>query len=205
MMKCTYDIHPAVAYSEAVLRNLATSTGRSLRQWLRVIEDCGYSGEKEIARWLKAEHNLGATTAKLLASRACRPLDGRSGAERYLENATAYVDAMYAGKKSHLRPIHDHLVEVGRSFGKAVRVCPCRTIVPLYREHVFAEIKPATQKRIDLGLALRHSERELPDRIHATRGLKLGDRITHRIVLECTDDVDEFVCGWMGYAYELDR
>jgi len=38
------------------------------------------------------------------------------------------------------------------------------TIVPLYREHVFAQIKATTNSRIDLGLALTHYKRKLPKR-----------------------------------------
>jgi hypothetical protein len=38
--------------------------------------------------------------------------------------------------------------------GQGVKACPCKTIVPLYRRHVIAQIKPATRTRIDFGLAL---------------------------------------------------
>ncbi len=37
-------------------------------------------------------------------------------------------------------------------------------IKPLYLEHVFAQIKPTTNSRIDLGLALPHYKRKLPKR-----------------------------------------
>ena len=42
-----------------------------------------------------------------------------------------------------LRALHDRIIELGVSLGDDVRICPCKTIVPLYRKHVFAEIKPA--------------------------------------------------------------
>src|SRR6266567_1677935 len=48
----------------------------------------------------------------------------------------------------------DELIKIAQQLGDDVRICPCKTIVPLYRRHVFAQIKPAAQKRINLGLAL---------------------------------------------------
>src|SRR5262249_34008803 len=71
--------------------------------------------------------------------------------EKYLEAAEGYVAAMFAGQRAGLRPIYDALIRIGRALGGDVKICPCKTIVPLYRRHVFAEIKPATNSRIDLG------------------------------------------------------
>ena len=66
--------------------------------------------------------------------------------------APRYVDEMFAGKEAPLKPIYDKLLALGCRSGKEAKACPCKTIVPLYRENVFAEIKPATNSRIDLGL-----------------------------------------------------
>src|SRR5213075_2968482 len=74
--------------------------------------------------------------------------------KEYLKAAALYVGAMYGGKKAHLKPVHDRLLEIGRALGNDVKVCPCKTRVPLYRTHVFAEVKPTTLTRIDFGLAL---------------------------------------------------
>ena len=72
-----------------------------------------------------------------------------------------------------------NLLALGRSLGSDVKVCPCKTIVPLYRKHVFAQIKPTTRTRIDLGLALKDTK--VPKRLIDTGGLAKKDRITHRI------------------------
>ena len=94
---------------------------------------------------------MGGTTAWMVASRVRGKGSEDSDESAYLKAAPGYVEAMYAGPKSSLRPIHDALVELGRSLGKDVRVCPCKTMVPFYREHVFAEVKPSSRTRIDLG------------------------------------------------------
>ena len=110
---------------------------------------------------------------------------------------------MYAAKAS-LRPIHDRMIELARKLGDDVKICPCTTIVPLYRNHVFAEIKPTTKTRIDLGFALKSHTGKLPKRLIDTGGLKKGDRITHRIPLADVSDIDDEVKKWLKVAYELD-
>mgnify|MGYP001079294887 CR=1 FL=1 len=64
--------------------------------------------------------------------------------ESYLRQAPIYVNEMYAGPKAALRPIYDELLRVALSIAPDVKACPCKTIVPLYRNHVFAQIKPST-------------------------------------------------------------
>jgi hypothetical protein len=90
---------------------------------------------------------------------------------------------------------------------KDVKVCPCKTIVPLFRHHVFAQLKPSTRTRLDLGLALGpmiRAGKKIPPRLIDTGGFKKKDRITHRIELESVNDVDEGVSKWLATAYGLD-
>jgi uncharacterized protein DUF5655 len=70
-------------------------------------------------------------------------------------NPEGMVDAMFSGGKAPLRPIYEELLGFGLSFGSDVKACACKTIVPFYRKHVFAQLKPSTRSRLDLGLALR--------------------------------------------------
>jgi hypothetical protein len=76
--------------------------------------------------------------------------------------------------------------------------------VPLYREHVFAQIKAATNTRVDLGLALTHCKGKLPKRVIDTGGLAKKDRITHRIELNSPVEIDAEVEKWLAAAYQLD-
>src|SRR5262249_26367420 len=104
-----------------------------------------------------------------------------------------------------LRPLHDALIELGRSLGEDVKICPCQTIVPLYREHVFAQIKPTTRTRIDFGLALKKATRKIPKRLIDTGGVAKGDRITHRFAISSANDIDDEVKTWLRIAYDLDH
>jgi len=86
--------------------------------------------------------------------------------------------------------------------GKDVKACPCQTIVPLYRRHVFAQIKPTTQTRIDLGFAL--GDMKPKGRLIDTGGFAKKDRITHRIPITSLKDIDDEVIHWLKVAYDRD-
>src|SRR5437762_567131 len=101
-------------------------------------------------------------------------------------------------------PIYDALLKLGRSLGDDVKVCPCQTIVPFYRNHVFAQIKPSTRTRIDFGFALKGNTKPLTKRLVDTGGLKKGDRITHCIPITAVAEIDAEVMKWLRIAYELD-
>ena len=120
----------------------------------------------------------------------------------YLAAAESYVEQMFAGAKAGLRPLYDALLTVGLSIGKDTKACPCKTIVPIYRRHVIAQIKPATRTRIDFGLALGNTK--APKRLVDTGGFKKKDRITHRVEVTSIDDIDDELKRWLKKAYEMD-
>ena len=120
----------------------------------------------------------------------------------YLATAEGYVEQMFSGPKAGLRPLYDALLTLGLSIGKDTKACPCKTIVPIYRRHVIAQIKPATRTRIDFGLALGNTK--TPKRLVDTGGFKKKDRITHRIEVTSIDDIDDELKRWLKKAYEMD-
>ena len=199
-----YSVHPSVDYARSIVANMPGRTGRSLEDWIGLVKKSGPGGEKDRRDWLKKEHKLGGTTAWMIADYA----EGKGGEsidpEAYLEAAAGYVEAMYSEPKAALRFIHDALIDLGRSLGDDVKVCPCKTIVPLYRKHVFAEIKPSTRTRIDFGLALRHAKKKPGKRLIETGGLQKSDRVTHRFAIKSIDDIDDEVKKWLQIAYDLD-
>ncbi len=197
-----YGVHPSVSMVQKWVAELPVKTGRSLDQWLELIRRQGPATEIARRDWLKKEHGLGTMSAWWLAERA----DGRGeddSPEKYLASALVYVDEMFAGKKAGLRPLYDRLLELGLSMGKDVKACPCKTIVPLYRKHVFAQIKPATNTRIDFGLALRDTP--AVGRLIDTGGMAKKDRITHRFAIATPGDIDDEVKSWLQKAYDMDR
>ena len=199
--KSPYSVHPSVAYTQKIIANLKTKTGRTIDEWIAFVKKSGPKTEADRRAWLKEAHALGTNYAWWIAERA----EGKGGDEDnpdvYLRQAPKYVEDMYAGKRAALRPVYERLLTMGLGAGEDAKACPCKTMVPLYREHVFAELKPATNSRIDVGLALGADAQKLPARIEAVKGSK-GNRITHRIAIESIDHVDDFVARWLKKAYE---
>ncbi len=200
--KSIYGVHPGVLMTQKWVGELKQKTGRSLEDWIRHIKKSGPREEKERRQWLKTEYGLGTNTAGWLAERA----DGKgletADSERYLEAAERYVQEMFSGPKAALRPVYDELLKLGLKLGKDVKACPCQTIVPLYRNHVIAQIKPTTRTRIDLGFALGNTKVE--GRLIDTGGFAKKDRITHRIPITSLEDIDDEVKYWLKVAYDRD-
>ena len=198
----TYDVHPSLGMYQSSLAALKEKTGRSLAEWVKFVNKEGPATEKERRAWLKEKHGMGMNYAWWIAEQSLGKGDDGSP-ETYLKNAESYVEKMYSGAKETLRPIFDELLVLGRSMGADVKVCPCQTIVPLYRKHVFAQIKPTTRTRIDLGLALKDTK--VPKRLIDTGGLAKKDRITHRIEITSPKDIDAEVKKWLKIAYDMDK
>jgi Domain of unknown function (DUF5655)/Domain of unknown function (DUF4287) len=198
-----YDVHPGVGMVQKWVAELKSKTGRSLEEWLALVKKEGPKDEKSRREWLKTRHKLGTNSAWWIAERAAGK-GGEDSPEAYLKIAAQHVEEQYAGPKEKLRPIFDELLKLGRSMGEDVKVCPCKTIVPLYREHVFAQIKPTTNTRVDFGFALTHCKGKLPKFLIDTGGLAKKDRITHRIELTSLSQIDTEVKKWLKTAYDLD-
>jgi hypothetical protein len=178
-------------------------TGKSLEEWIRLVKKEGPPSEKDRRDWLKKNYNFGTNAAWWIAERAEGKGLEDGDPNLYLETAEKYVAAMFSGAKAGLRPLYDSLLQVGLKMGKDVKACPCKTIVPLYRNHVFAQIKPATRTRIDMGFALKDTP--VTGRLIDTGGFAKGDRITHRIPISRLEEIDDTVKHWFKTAYEMDK
>lgn len=109
------------------------------------------------------------------------------------------VDAQYAGDKEALRPIYEAVVKAAKKLGKDVVARPCKTYVPLHRSKTFAVVK-AERGRVDVGFCLATSVKPAG---RLTVAKRLGpDRVTHKIELSSTKDVDGEVARWLKAAYE---
>ncbi len=201
--KSIYGVHPGVVMTQKWIGELKQKTGRTLEEWLKTIKKEGPKDEQPRRDWLKTKFELGTNTAWWLAERSVGKGEESGDPDAYLTAAEKYVDEMFAGKKQHLRPIYDALLKLGLSMGKDTKACPCQTIVPLYRNHVFAQIKPTTLTRIDFGLALGDTKKT-PKRLISTGGYEKKDRITHRFEITSLKDIDDEVKRWLRVAYDRD-
>jgi hypothetical protein len=200
-----YSVHPGVAMMQKWIAELKEKTGRTLEEWVALARAEGPADEKTCRTWLKEVHGFGTNSAWWLAERAHKKDDmgiNEDDPESYLKAAEIYVERMFSGPKTGLKPIYDALLKLGLGIGPEAKACPCQTIVPLYRNHVFAQIKPTTRTRIDMGYAL--GDTPASGRLIDTGGYEKKDRITHRIEIISLTDIDGEVKRWLKIAYDRD-
>ena len=198
-----YSVHPGVAMMQKWIKELPEKTGRSLDEWIELAKKSGPATEKERREWLKKEHKLGTNSAWCIAERADGKGTEEDTPEGYLKAAEQYVEAMFSGPRVALRPLYDQLLKLSLGLGKDVKASPGKTAVSLYRNHVFANLKPSTNTRIDVGLALGNMK--TPKRLIDTGGYEKKDRITRRIEVKSKADIDEELKRWLKKAYEMDE
>jgi hypothetical protein len=197
-----YDVHPGVKMIQEWAKELPEKTGRTLEQWAELVNKMESKVRKERIAYLKTEYGLGTNSAMHIVEYANDSQTWDGDPKIYLRQAVKYVDGMFAGGKAGLRPIYDRVLTAARKLGKDVKVCPCKTIVPFYRNRVFAQVKPATKTRVELGLVLE----DVPFKGLLKKNPRANekDRIQHIIVLETPDDITAEALKWLKKAYDQD-
>jgi len=104
------------------------------------------------------------------------------------------VDAMYAGSKAPLRPLHDRVIELVRGFGPDVELAPKQAYVSLRRSKQFGTVGPGPGGRLEIGLNLKGEE--AGGRLELASGM-----CTHRVRLASPEEIDADVTGWLREAY----
>ena len=171
------------------LTNIERNSGLTPATVVELIRAEGLEKHGQIVSMLKTQHGLGHGNANLLSVKARELLDGGPVPD------DARLDAQYTGAKAHLRAVHDELVAIARTLGDDVEVVVQKTAVSLRRRKQFAVVKPASSKRIELGLIL--PETPADERVLETTGM-----CSHRVDVSGTDDIDDAVTGWLRAAYD---
>src|SRR5947209_1521251 len=88
------------------IRNIEATYGRPVQEWFAVIAASGATKHADIVAMLKADHGMthgAAHRVSLLSRQTTPPSAGNDPA-----------DALYAGRKAQLRPIHDAVMHAIR-------------------------------------------------------------------------------------------
>jgi len=127
----------------AVSVSLAARTGRSLDEWVAVVQASGIDplDQKAVRSWLRSEHGVPQNSQWAIADAAARA----AGWER--PSVAQYVDGQYRGAKAALRPIYDALTAAIGELGDDVTVEGRGTYTPFVRGRQFAAIAPAATSR----------------------------------------------------------
>ncbi len=190
-----YELHPAYKHWAAIERKMEANTGKPVQEWMKLVERECSADRAERKQWLVSQ-GVGTTAAGCI----CDRLLGEMGPEDY--DPERLVAEQYQGKRAALLPIYTRFLKIAEELGPEVKVSPCKTMVPLYRNHVFAQARPASNTRVDIGFAL--GDMTPTGRLIDTGGFAKKDRITHRIPIEDASEVDDEVAHWLREAFTRD-
>jgi Domain of unknown function (DUF5655)/Domain of unknown function (DUF4287) len=182
--------------SAAIMRNLTASSGKTQEEWTAIGATVPPGRFTERVKWLQDEYGLGRGQAQ-----AVLWFGEHSGTGATPPTYEELVARQYAGKKAALRPILDAVVTAAGAFGGDVEAGARETYVSLDRRRQFAIVRAATQTAVAVGLVLP----DVPASPRLEPPGSLGsDRITCKVVLRSSDELDEEALGWLRAAYEAD-
>jgi hypothetical protein len=176
----------------AVTDSLAERTGRTLEQWVALVQTSGIDplDQNAVRRWLKDVHGVLQNSQWAIA-------DAAALAAGWLRPSVEdYIDGQFTGKKAALRPVFDAVRAAALELGDDVTIEGRGTIVPFVRRRQFA-VTATTTSRLDLGLRLP----DPPASARLTPATAPG-QATHKVALHGVDDVDDEVRALLRLAYE---
>jgi hypothetical protein len=177
----------------AVTASLAARTGRSLDEWVALVQASGIDplDQNAVRRWLRAEHGVPQNSQWAIADAAAR------AAGWVRPTVEEYVDSQYRGAKAALRPIYDAIAGAVTAFGDDVTVEGRGGYTPFVRGRQFAAVAAAAKDRVDLGL--RFTDPPAAARLQPATG---PGQATHKIALRTVADVDDEVLHLLRAAYD---
>jgi len=174
------------------IQNIEAKYGRSIDDWVELIQASGRTRHGEIVAMLKTEYGLSHGAANRVALVAMDALAPKA-------ETTDPEMALYAGK-SALLPIHSRLMGFVSGLGPDIEVAPKKGYLSLRRRKQFAMIRPAA-RHVDLGLIL--PGRPVDARFESAANFNA--LFTHRVRVRSVDEVDRELVGWLKAAYDAAR
>jgi Domain of unknown function (DUF5655)/Domain of unknown function (DUF4287) len=169
------------------LLNIETKTGQTLAQLRDVIARSGLAKHGEVRAMLIERFGLGYGDANTVAH-AAKDAPPAAGGDP--------LDAIYAGAKAGLRPLHDAVMKKIAAFG-AFEIAPKKSYLSLRRKKQFAMLGPATKDQIEIGL----NAKSLPE--HARlKAMPPGGMCQYTVRIASAGEVDAALVGWIRAAYD---
>jgi len=172
------------------MKGLYESTGKSLDQWLEIVDASAARKHSEIMKLLQEDHGVSYGFANTIAHKY-----NKSDAASFED--VVLLENQYKGKEN-LLPVYELLMDEITAFGNDITIAPKKDSISLIRKKQFALIKPATKTRIDLGLKFKN--KQVAGRLENSG--PFGAMCTHRVQLFTTEDVDSQVLAWIREAYD---
>jgi hypothetical protein len=177
---------------QSQIRNIETTYGKPLDYWFAVIDASGLTKHNEVVAMLKGDHSLAHGAAHRVS------LLARQRDHAGVAAPPNPADALYAGAKAGLRPLHDALLDEIRALG-TFNIALKKGYLSLRRRKQFAMVQPSTTSRIDLGLILPAT----PAAGRLESASRFNPLFTHRVRITAVTDLDDELRGWLATAYAL--
>lgn len=172
---------------QTMIINMPEKTGKSLDEWKSILKEKNFAKHGEALNYLKKEHGVSHGFANTIVHLS----------KNDEQEEVDLVEAQFKGKES-LRPIYERFKTETLKIGDDITVVPKKTTVSFVRKKQFALFKPATKKRVDLGLKLK--DHDITDRLENSG--PFGSMCTHRVRIEQADEIDSELLGWIKQAYD---
>lgn len=182
------------------LRNIQVKTGKTIAELHAVLAGSGLARTGERRTLLMAQFKLGYGDANAVALCCGKPLPDL-GPGALVATPPAVVDsdpldAIYAGAKAGLRPLHEAVMVFVSSLGP-FEAAPKKAYISLRRKKQFAMVGPATQGTIEIGL----NAKDLP--AHARlKGQPPGSMCQATTRISTAKEVDAALQAWIKQAYD---
>lgn len=176
--------------TQTMIENLHKNTGKTLEQWIAIVNKEALAKHGEVVKFLKEKHALTHGFANLVAHKA-KATDAGSAA-----NPDDLIVSQYQGKEN-LKPIYDKLMSLIGAFGQDIEIAPKNAYVSLRRKKQFATLGPATKTRFEVGIILKGEP--ATGKLEAE---KPNAMCTHKIKITDMAEIDKEVINWLKKAYE---
>lgn len=176
---------------QTMIENLKKNTGKSLDQWIEIVQLKNFEKHAEVIRFLKEEHSFGHGFANFVALRA-RDTNADS-----VNNKDTVIEKQYKGKE-HFMPIYVTLLADILKLGNDIEVAPKNAYVSFRRKKQFATLQPATKTRFEIGINLKGQEASgILETIESSNAM-----CSHKINLSNKEDITVEVMEWIKKAYQ---
>lgn len=181
------------AQAAKMVANLEEKTGKSIAEWIAIVDRSGETKHRARLNYLKKEHGLTHGYANMVV------LLAKEASAAKPATADNLIDQQYTGAKANLRPIYDTILTAVQSFGDDIEIAPKKAYVSLRRNKQFAIVKPSTKTRVDVGINMKGVDPT--DRLEKSGSF--NSMVSHRVRLTDTAHVDDQLIGWLRQAYDM--
>ena len=178
------------------LNNIQAKTGKTIAELHAAVAASGAAKHGEKRSWLMENFKLGHGDANTVVHFIDKPLPTLGSPPAAAAEVGDVLDAIYAGKKAALRPLHEAVMAAIAQLGD-FEIAPKKTYLSLRRSKQFAMVGPATVGEIEIGLNCK-SLSEHP----RLKILPPGQMCQATTRLSSAAQIDAELMAWIRAAYE---